>query len=169
MRAMFRDFGPGRKYELKDLIAAASAAAGHDQSGFFARHIQGAEALPVAEALDAFGFALVSNTQGEVFISAAQDPSTGRKAMKAPPKRSASAAFLSDLRDLKVGDRVVHLDHGIGRRQVPRLQREVHDRRLRDGQLDAPAQQRPEAADFRPQLVRSGWQGGDDIAALGVG
>jgi transcription-repair coupling factor (superfamily II helicase) len=38
----------------------------------------------------------------------------GRKAMPAPPKRSRSAAFLSDLRDLKVGDRVVHLDHGIG-------------------------------------------------------
>jgi transcription-repair coupling factor (superfamily II helicase) len=38
----------------------------------------------------------------------------GRKAMAAPPKRSRSAAFLSDLRDLKPGDRVVHLDHGIG-------------------------------------------------------
>jgi len=30
------------------------------------------------------------------------------------PQRSASAAFLSDLRDLKVGDLVVHVDHGIG-------------------------------------------------------
>jgi transcription-repair coupling factor (superfamily II helicase) len=29
-------------------------------------------------------------------------------------KRSASAAFLSDLRDLKVGDLIVHVDHGIG-------------------------------------------------------
>jgi transcription-repair coupling factor (superfamily II helicase) len=38
----------------------------------------------------------------------------GRRAQAAPPKRSASAAFLSDLRDLKPGDRVVHLDHGIG-------------------------------------------------------
>jgi len=38
----------------------------------------------------------------------------GRKAMAAPPKRSASSAFMSDLRDLKPGDRVVHLDHGIG-------------------------------------------------------
>jgi transcription-repair coupling factor (superfamily II helicase) len=38
----------------------------------------------------------------------------GRKAMAAPPKRSRSAAFMSDLRDLKPGDRVVHLDHGIG-------------------------------------------------------
>jgi transcription-repair coupling factor (superfamily II helicase) len=38
----------------------------------------------------------------------------GRKAMAAPPKRSRTAPFLSDLRDLKPGDRVVHLDHGIG-------------------------------------------------------
>jgi transcription-repair coupling factor (superfamily II helicase) len=38
----------------------------------------------------------------------------GRKAMAAPPKRSRTAAFLSDLRDLKPGDRVVHMDHGIG-------------------------------------------------------
>ena len=38
----------------------------------------------------------------------------GRKAMAQPPKRSAASAFLSDLRDLKAGDRVVHLDHGIG-------------------------------------------------------
>ena len=30
------------------------------------------------------------------------------------PQRSASAAFLSDLRDLKVGDLIVHVDHGIG-------------------------------------------------------
>jgi transcription-repair coupling factor (superfamily II helicase) len=29
-------------------------------------------------------------------------------------RRSASAAFLSDLRDLKVGDLIVHVDHGIG-------------------------------------------------------
>jgi transcription-repair coupling factor (superfamily II helicase) len=38
----------------------------------------------------------------------------GRKALAAPPRRSRSAAFMSDLRDLKPGDRVVHLDHGIG-------------------------------------------------------
>jgi transcription-repair coupling factor (superfamily II helicase) len=38
----------------------------------------------------------------------------GRKAMAAPPKRSRTAPFLSDLRDLKPGDRVVHMDHGIG-------------------------------------------------------
>lgn len=49
--------------------------------------------------------ALVVFTEREVF---------GRKVAQAPPKKSRSAAFLSDLRDLKPGDRVVHLDHGIG-------------------------------------------------------
>jgi transcription-repair coupling factor (superfamily II helicase) len=38
----------------------------------------------------------------------------GRKAMPPPPKKSRVSAFLSDLRDLKPGDRVVHMDHGIG-------------------------------------------------------
>lgn len=49
--------------------------------------------------------ALVLLTEREVF---------GRRAAQATPKKSRSAAFLSDLRDLKAGDRVVHLDHGIG-------------------------------------------------------
>ena len=41
--------------------------------------------------------------------------STKSGARPAPgKKRSASAAFLSDLRDLKVGDLIVHVDHGIG-------------------------------------------------------
>ncbi|HJW71565.1 MAG TPA: transcription-repair coupling factor [Geothrix sp.] len=38
----------------------------------------------------------------------------GRKLATTAPKKSRSAAFLSDLRDLKPGDRIVHLDHGIG-------------------------------------------------------
>ena len=38
----------------------------------------------------------------------------GRKVAQSAPKKSRSAAFLSDFRDLKPGDRVVHMDHGIG-------------------------------------------------------
>jgi transcription-repair coupling factor (superfamily II helicase) len=37
-----------------------------------------------------------------------------RRKTGAGKKRSVSAAFLSDLRDLKVGDLIVHVDHGIG-------------------------------------------------------
>ena len=49
--------------------------------------------------------ALLVFTEREIF---------GRKVAQSAPKKSRSAAFLSDLRDLKAGDRVVHLDHGIG-------------------------------------------------------
>lgn len=38
----------------------------------------------------------------------------GRKAIQSKPQKSRAAAFMSDLRDLKAGDRVVHMDHGIG-------------------------------------------------------
>jgi len=38
----------------------------------------------------------------------------GRKAIPSKPQRSRTSAFLSDLKDLKPGDRVVHMDHGIG-------------------------------------------------------
>jgi len=37
-----------------------------------------------------------------------------RRAQQRAAKRSAAATFLSDLRDLKVGDLIVHVDHGIG-------------------------------------------------------
>ncbi len=37
-----------------------------------------------------------------------------RRKVGSGKKRSASAAFLSDLRDLKVNDLIVHVDHGIG-------------------------------------------------------
>lgn len=38
----------------------------------------------------------------------------GRRAIQSKPQKSRTGAFLSDLRDLKPGDRVVHMDHGIG-------------------------------------------------------
>jgi transcription-repair coupling factor (superfamily II helicase) len=37
-----------------------------------------------------------------------------RRQQAGAARRSAAAAFLSDLRDLKVGDLIVHVDHGIG-------------------------------------------------------
>ncbi|MGE3276029.1 MAG: transcription-repair coupling factor [Vicinamibacterales bacterium] len=54
------------------------------------------------------GGALTIYAEGDVF----EDERRGQ-AGKAR-RRSAAAAFLSDLRDLKVGDLIVHVDHGIG-------------------------------------------------------
>jgi transcription-repair coupling factor (superfamily II helicase) len=62
------------------------------------------------------GFALPQThltvyTEGDLFDEAihAERPTK--------PKRSQAAAFLSDFRDLKIGDYVVHIDHGIGQFQ----------------------------------------------------
>jgi len=65
------------------------------------------------------GFALPSAhlavyTEADIFdeaVHAGQPVKTSRK------KRSQTAAFISDFRDLKIGDYVVHIDHGIGQFQ----------------------------------------------------
>ena len=51
--------------------------------------------------------ALLVYAESDVFDEERRKSGAGRK-------RSASAAFLSDLRDLKVNDLIVHVDHGIG-------------------------------------------------------
>jgi len=60
---------------------------------------------------------LVVQVEGDLFDEAAE-PALERRttAIKREKKRRArAAAFLSDFRDLKVGDYVVHIDHGIAR------------------------------------------------------
>jgi transcription-repair coupling factor (superfamily II helicase) len=60
---------------------------------------------------------LVVHVEGDLFDEAAE-PALERRttAIKREKKRRArAAAFLSDFRDLKVGDYVVHIDHGIAR------------------------------------------------------
>jgi transcription-repair coupling factor (superfamily II helicase) len=63
------------------------------------------------------GFALSQSalniyTEGDIFDEAVHGAERPAKT-----KRSQAAAFLSDFRDLKVGDYVVHIDHGIGQFQ----------------------------------------------------
>src|SRR5205085_8883089 len=60
---------------------------------------------------------LAVHIEGDLFDEAAE-PALERRAtaIKREKKRRArAAAFLSDFRDLKVGDYVVHIDHGIAR------------------------------------------------------
>jgi len=71
--------------------------------------LSGGFALPAAR--------LVVHVEGDLFDEAAE-PALERRttAIKREKKRRArAAAFLSDFRDLKVGDYVVHIDHGIAR------------------------------------------------------
>jgi len=69
-------------------------------------------AVLVAEGLLSKGFrladaALQVYTETDIFEEERRRTTTSRK-------RSLAATFLSDLRDLKVGDFIVHVDHGIG-------------------------------------------------------
>lgn len=71
-----------------------------------------AGAVLVAEGMLSRGFrvpaaAVQMFAETDVFEEERQRTSSGRK-------RSLAATFLSDLRDLKVGDLIVHVDHGIG-------------------------------------------------------
>jgi transcription-repair coupling factor (superfamily II helicase) len=56
--------------------------------------------------------ALTIYTEGDIFDEAVHGAERPAKT-----KRSRAAAFLSDFRDLKIGDYVVHIDHGIGQFQ----------------------------------------------------
>ncbi len=88
-----------RDYEIRALAATESA----DLT---------AGAVIVAEGLLSHGFrlpgaALQIYAEADVFEDERRRTTTNRK-------RSLAATFLSDLRDLKVGDLIVHVDHGIG-------------------------------------------------------
>jgi len=76
--------------------------------------------LPVAHGTEAGCRAIQLTLSAGVYLKEAQvlllteREVFGRKAIPSKPQKSRTAAFLSDLKDLKVGDRIVHMDHGIG-------------------------------------------------------
>src|SRR4029077_9903769 len=74
-----------------------------------ARKLSGGFELPSAR--------LVVHVEGDLFDEAAE-PALERRATairREKKRRTRAAAFLSDFRDLKVGDYVVHIEHGIAR------------------------------------------------------
>ena len=73
-----------------------------------------AGAVMVAEGWLSKGFRLKPSGPALVVYAETDVFDEERRKTGAGKKRSASAAFLSDLRDLKVGDLIVHVDHGIG-------------------------------------------------------
>jgi len=60
---------------------------------------------------------LVVHVEGDLFDEAAEPALERRSTANQEREETAGpgAAFLSDFRDLKVGDYVVHIDHGIAR------------------------------------------------------
>src|SRR5262249_26240414 len=87
----------GKALNEYDALGAASIAVGDLSSGF---------ALP-RSALNVY-------VEGDLFDEAVHGAHSERPTK---PPRSHAAAFLSDFRDLKIGDYVVHIDHGIGQFQ----------------------------------------------------
>ena len=100
-----------RDYEVNARLTSASElseAAGVDAVITFGKLTGGFE-LPSAR--------LLVHVEGDLFDEAAE-PALERRAtaIKREKKRRARAAvFLSDFRDLRIGDYVVHIDHGIAR------------------------------------------------------
>jgi transcription-repair coupling factor (superfamily II helicase) len=86
-------------YELRALLATTSD-----------ERIEGA--VVVAEGLLSRGFRL--SDAGLAIYAESDIFEEERRRTSASRKRSLAATFLSDLRDLKVGDLIVHVDHGIG-------------------------------------------------------
>src|SRR5262249_24078053 len=87
----------GKALNEYDALGAASVIVGDLSAGF---------ALPQS--------ALSIYTEGDIFDETVHGAHVERPAKT---KRSHAAAFLSDFRDLKIGDYVVHIDHGIGQFQ----------------------------------------------------
>jgi transcription-repair coupling factor (superfamily II helicase) len=85
----------GKALNEYDALGAATVVVGDLSAGF---------ALPRS--------ALTIYTEGDIFDEAVHGAERPAKT-----KRSHAAAFLSDFRDLKIGDYVVHIDHGIGQFQ----------------------------------------------------
>jgi transcription-repair coupling factor (superfamily II helicase) len=87
----------GKALDEYEALGAARIVVGDISAGF---------ALPQS--------ALTVYTEGDIFDEAVHGAHAERPAKT---KRSYAAAFLSDFRDLKIGDYVVHIDHGIGQFQ----------------------------------------------------
>jgi transcription-repair coupling factor (superfamily II helicase) len=101
-----------REYELNARLTSVddtSAASSAFDAVVMVGKVSGGFELPSSH--------LVVQVEGDLFDEAAE-PALERRAtaIKREKKRRArAAAFLSDFRDLKVGDFVVHIDHGIAR------------------------------------------------------
>ncbi len=61
------------------------------------------------------GFGLTLYTEEDIFGEITSEAETRTFRSKTQPRKSKLGAFVSDFRDLKIGDYVVHVDHGIGR------------------------------------------------------
>lgn len=82
MRAMYRDFGAGRKpFTPADLEREVQSVAGRDMSAFFKRFIDGTESLPINDALRALGLDAVRGP-GKVTIRPRSSATQAERALR---------------------------------------------------------------------------------------
>src|SRR5438094_3836104 len=114
VNARLTSFGDTSDFATGDAIVTSGKLSG----GFELRGTHASGVLvPEREHAGSVRTDLVVHIEGDLFDEAAE-PALERRAtaIKREKKRRArAAAFLSDFRDLKVGDYVVHIDHGIAR------------------------------------------------------
>jgi transcription-repair coupling factor (superfamily II helicase) len=101
-----------REYDVETHLttfADTSDSAGAPQALAVAGKLSGGFELPSAR--------LIVHVEGDLFDEAAEPAIERRVAVirREKKRRARAAAFLSDFRDLKVDDYVVHIDHGIAR------------------------------------------------------
>ena len=112
-----------RDYEVRavmatdagDVVAGAVMVAEGWLSRGFRLDVRRAGASAPADSATAEAVALRTYVETDIFEEERRKPGAGRPSTGLRPgKRSLAATFLSDLRDLKAGDLIVHVDHGIG-------------------------------------------------------
>ena len=104
-----------RGQDLAQVLVVATAGEGKR----FAHLLQEGDVVPVGAPPPPGGVAIVEGGPNNGFVWDGGLAIYGRRNLTAAPmprrQRSGPSAFVSDLRDLRSGDLVVHLDHGIGR------------------------------------------------------
>ena len=103
-----------REYQLPYRLGSRTAHAGSENLYDETSHLAGDMRVPViVRAQIASG---VSNPEQNFILFGANDLSDEADvAARIEPRKSKTAAFVSDFRDLTIGDYVVHVEHGIGR------------------------------------------------------
>ncbi len=97
-------------YRLGTRVSRAGGPTYADEAGYFAEDLQ---ATTLVRAFVPDGVALPDSNL-VLFGSHDLFDESDVAAVRAPRQRSKTAAFLSDFRDLAVGDYIVHVEHGIG-------------------------------------------------------
>ena len=100
-------------YRLGTRVSRAGGPTYADEAGYFAEDLQ---ATTLVRAFVPEGVVL---PESHIVLFGSRDlfDESEVSAVRAPRQRSKTSAFLSDFRDLTVGDYIVHVEHGIGQYQ----------------------------------------------------